>query len=170
VDIDAPIAELREVVDLQAAYVRMSDPASVRQMLERLYQQSPWPDLLILARGGGDAIQALDDDALLQRVVDSPIPIVTAIGHSRDTLILDRVADYSLATPRECGLWLKQQLERAHYQRLEVGHREKIQALDRLPKLEVENERLRGKLRMAYLVGAGVVAVLLWALVNISHM
>lgn len=138
VDIEGPIAELRDVVALQAAYVRMSDPASVRMMLERIYQHSPWPDLLILARGGGDAIQALDEDALLDRVVNSPVPIVTAIGHSRDTLILDRVADYSLATPRECGLWLKQQLERAHFQRRDIEHVEKMKALDRVPVLEVE--------------------------------
>jgi exodeoxyribonuclease VII large subunit len=58
-------------------------------------------DVIIMARGGGDAVQLLpfSDEALCRTICDSPVPIVSAIGHEGDRPLCDEVADLRCGTP-----------------------------------------------------------------------
>lgn len=58
-------------------------------------------DVLVLARGGGslEDLWAFNDEGLAQTILNTPIPVVSAVGHEVDFTICDFVADRRAATP-----------------------------------------------------------------------
>jgi exodeoxyribonuclease VII large subunit len=58
-------------------------------------------DILIVGRGGGslEDLWAFNEEGVLQAIFDSPVPIVSAVGHESDTTLADFVADLRAATP-----------------------------------------------------------------------
>ena len=70
--------------------------AAMRDLDER-----PDVDVIILARGGGDATQLLpfSDEDLCRAVCGSSTPIVAAIGHEGDRPLCDEVVDLRCGTP-----------------------------------------------------------------------
>lgn len=58
-------------------------------------------DAIILTRGGGSAedLWAFNDETLARRIAESPIPLVSAVGHEIDFTIADFVADRRAPTP-----------------------------------------------------------------------
>ncbi|HEX4978903.1 MAG TPA: exodeoxyribonuclease VII large subunit [Acidimicrobiales bacterium] len=58
-------------------------------------------DVIVLARGGGDATQLLpfSDEEVCRAVCAAAVPVVSAIGHERDRPLCDEVADVRCGTP-----------------------------------------------------------------------
>jgi len=61
----------------------------------------PQVEVIILARGGGDATQLLpfSDEDLCRAICASATPVVAAIGHEEDRPLCDEVADLRCGTP-----------------------------------------------------------------------
>lgn len=59
------------------------------------------PDAVILIRGGGavNDLAWLNDYALARFICECPVPVLTGIGHERDSTVLDEVAHTSFDTP-----------------------------------------------------------------------
>lgn len=66
------------------------------------------PSFIALVRGGGSRhdLSWFDREEIVRAVADSPIPVLTGIGHEIDTSIADLAAWRSFKTPTAVAAWL----------------------------------------------------------------
>lgn len=66
-----------------------------------LVTQDGRADVLLLVRGGGasEDLACFDDERVVMAIAQSPIPVITGIGHERDESLADLVADVCAHTP-----------------------------------------------------------------------
>ena len=102
-DIESVVAERMSGYPIRFVEVTVSGPGAAEAIRDGLRRVCDDPDIevVILARGGGDAAQLLpfSDESLCRAIAAAPIPVVVAIGHEGDRPVCDEVADRRCATP-----------------------------------------------------------------------
>jgi exodeoxyribonuclease VII large subunit len=91
--------EIREVtVQGAAAVVEVS--AALREL-----EADGEVDVIIITRGGGsfEDLLPFSDESLVRLAASCNTPIVSAIGHEKDSPLLDLVADYRASTPTDAA-------------------------------------------------------------------
>ncbi len=77
-----------------------SAPKSMINMLEKVYVRDDI-DTIIIGRGGGslEDLWAFNNEELARKIYESPVPVISAVGHETDFTICDFVADVRASTP-----------------------------------------------------------------------
>ena len=79
-------------------------PMSVARALRRCNAEK-LADVIVLARGGGsfEEMYAFNTELVARAILDSRLPVVTALGHTSDRTVADLVGDAECRTPTEAG-------------------------------------------------------------------
>ncbi|HYL08313.1 MAG TPA: exodeoxyribonuclease VII large subunit, partial [Candidatus Udaeobacter sp.] len=79
-------------------------PMSVARALRRSNREM-LADVIVLARGGGsfEELYAFNTEIVARSILDSKLPVVTALGHTSDRTVADMVGDAECRTPTEAG-------------------------------------------------------------------
>ena len=79
-------------------------PMSVARALKRCNQEN-LADVIVLARGGGsfEELYAFNTELVARAILESRLPVVTALGHTSDRTVADLVGDAECRTPTEAG-------------------------------------------------------------------
>jgi exodeoxyribonuclease VII large subunit len=87
--------------------VAVASAAAVSEVSEALseLEANPDVDVIIITRGGGsfEDLLPFSDESLLRLVANCKTPIISAIGHEKDSPLLDLVADWRASTPTDAG-------------------------------------------------------------------
>ncbi len=127
--------------------------SSVIHALEQIYAHQNKFDVVVIIRGGGAVsdLNSFDSYELALNIANFPLPIITGIGHERDSTVLDAVAHTSVKTPTAAAAFLIEK------QANELGHLYDLQELilthskGRLEKEEMKMEHLTQAIRGTHL-------------------
>lgn len=98
------------VVLVAASVQGSSAPQEMVQALQNLYQRNYTGyaqssalavDVILLVRGGGslEDLWAFNDESLVRCVSESPVPLISGVGHETDFTLVDFAADLRAPTP-----------------------------------------------------------------------
>ena len=122
--------------------------ASVVAALEAIAARQEAFDAVVVIRGGGSAadLNCFNGYRLCAHIAQFPLPVLTGIGHDKDTSVADMVAHTPLKTPTAVAVWLHDRAARADgmldYAALRL--QQAAVAVTRMQELRIE--RLRGEL------------------------
>lgn len=118
-------------------------PMSVARALRRCNQEN-LADVIVLARGGGsfEEMYAFNTELVARAILDSRLPVVTALGHTSDRTVADLVGDAECRTPTEAGARVVPKKSDLLIQLRERGRRMDREIAQRLTR---EDERLTVK-------------------------
>lgn len=87
--------------------------ASVIAALEAIYREVEQWDVVVIIRGGGAVsdLAGFENYDLAACCAQFPLPIITGIGHERDTTVLDYVAHTHLKTPTAVAAFLIERMD-----------------------------------------------------------
>jgi len=77
--------------------------------LQDFFQEENFSDYYIpvVMRGSGSGLEVFDDSELCEQLIETPTPLVTAIGHEQDVTLLEHIADRGPTTTTAFGSFLK---------------------------------------------------------------
>lgn len=102
-------------------------------------------DLLLVCRGGGsiEDLWSFNHEAVARAIAESPIPVISGVGHETDTTIADFAADLRAATPTAAAeiatagwLVLRERLPRLASDLRRAGQRRLREASQRIDELQ----------------------------------
>ncbi|HVS50653.1 MAG TPA: exodeoxyribonuclease VII large subunit [Candidatus Dormibacteraeota bacterium] len=128
-------------------------PMSIARALRRCNEEK-LADVIVLARGGGsfEELYAFNTELVARAILESRLPVVTALGHTSDRTVADLVGDAECRTPTEAGARVVPKKSDLLLQLLERGRRLDREISQRIAR---ETERLANKKqRMAQLLPA----------------
>ncbi len=118
-------------------------PMSVARALRRCNQEN-LVDVIVLARGGGsfEELYAFNTELVARAILESRLPVATALGHTSDRTVADLVGDAECRTPTEAGARVVPKKSDLLLQLRERGRRLDREIAQRLSR---ETERLANK-------------------------
>jgi exodeoxyribonuclease VII large subunit len=106
-DLLATICARFPPAQILVAETYVQGPRAARDIVAALRSicAQPHIDVVILARGGGsfEDLLPFSDEHLVRAVAESPVPVVSAVGHEQDTPLCDLAADVRASTPTMAG-------------------------------------------------------------------
>jgi exodeoxyribonuclease VII large subunit len=130
-------------VEFEIREVAVQGAAAVVEVSEALRELESLVDVevIIITRGGGsfEDLLPFSDESLVRLAANCQTPIVSAIGHEKDSPLLDLVADYRASTPTDAAKRVVPDIvqEIAEIQEIRARLRRKV-----LNILELENSKI----------------------------
>ena len=123
-------------------------PSEMIAALRKLYDLKP--DVIILARGGGSAedLWCFNDEMLVRTVAESPVPLITGVGHEVDTTLVDYASDVRAPTPTGAAVRAVPALEEIIFDLSQLESRLDKAADARLQQLWLGVDQLEKRLMM----------------------
>lgn len=81
-------------------------PKEIASLLLKADQTSC--DIIILSRGGGDNLWLVDNREVLEALSRLRLPVITGLGHEKDHLMADFLADKVCSVPAMVGVYLRE--------------------------------------------------------------
>lgn len=143
---------LKDPQHLHIEYVKMSNIEEIISALDRLNADKTC-QVIAIVRGGGspEALACYSNPQLVKAVYESPIPVVTGIGHNSDHLLCKQAASYDGQTPTGAAKFINKQYflrysrQRDRYQAKTEYHR--IEANATKDELLAANDALMAELQ-----------------------
>jgi exodeoxyribonuclease VII large subunit len=145
-----------ELIVVPAVVQGEEAPRSLRLALDRCYRWGQ-ADVIIIGRGGGsrEDLWGFNDEKLARKVAESPVPVVSAVGHEVDVTICDLVADFRAATPSAAAEKVVPLLSDLQRETRRLAQRLSGVATDRV---EEARRRLKLVTKRAVVASSGLVA------------
>ncbi|WP_432648218.1 exodeoxyribonuclease VII large subunit [Mitsuokella sp.] len=101
---------LKDPQHLHIEYVKMSDIEEIMSALDRL-NAAKTCQVIAIVRGGGspEALACYSNPQLVKAIYESPIPVITGIGHNTDDLLCKQAARYNGQTPTGAADFINRQ-------------------------------------------------------------
>lgn len=98
-----------EIVVVPALMQGEKAPASILSALDLVERRGDF-DVVVFTRGGGSSedLGAFNDERLVRRIANCPMPTISAVGHQVDWTLCDHVADVRCETPTAAAETLTQ--------------------------------------------------------------
>lgn len=129
-------------MDLMMAYATIQGDGASRSIIQALNRldNASNVDTIILARGGGPSedFTVFNDEELVRAIASSTKPIITGIGHERNTCLADLAADLRASTPSTAAKAAIPDIQKLKGELLDLNRR-----MDRSYSLYLELERKR---------------------------
>lgn len=127
-----------EIVLIPALVQGDKAPASLIKALEKVVKVANF-DVVVFARGGGspEDLWCFNDEQLIRRMSECPIPLISAVGHEVDWTLSDYVADVRCETPTAAAEVLTQPQTEV-LRRIQEAHRRLLSHL-RHQQAELQN-------------------------------
>ncbi len=122
-------------------------PREIVQALDLLYRIDDL-DLIILARGGGSVedLWVFNEELLARKISESPVPLISAVGHEIDITIADLVADVRASTPSMAAEIAVREKDELISQLNNFGQRVNNSLINRFALLQSELDRLQDRI------------------------
>ena len=102
-DVIAVLRRRAPEVELVVVHAAVQGESAPRELCRALARVARWggAELVIIARGGGsrEDLWAFNHERVARAVANSPVPIISAVGHEVDITLCDLVADFRAPTP-----------------------------------------------------------------------
>lgn len=123
---------------------------SICAALEEVALKQESYDAVVLIRGGGSAsdLSCFNSYRLCSYVAQFPLPILTGIGHDKDTSVADMVAHTPLKTPTAVAAWLVDRMARIEAWLEEMAVQLSSLATAATKAQELRLERLKSELKI----------------------
>ncbi len=106
-DVVTNVARRWPAARIRTRHALVQGPNSAESVMLALgaLDEDPEVDVIVIARGGGslEDLLSFSDEGLVRAVAAASTPVVSAIGHERDSPILDLVADVRASTPTDAA-------------------------------------------------------------------
>ncbi|NPA71947.1 MAG: exodeoxyribonuclease VII large subunit [Gammaproteobacteria bacterium] len=114
-----------------------SEMTAAMEAIQSLHQSNPF-DALVIIRGGGAKLDLnmLNVYALAKGICEASLPVLTGIGHERDSTILDEVSHSKFDTPSKVVAFIRHEIfhgaqqAMADWQTIERASRQSVQLLN----------------------------------------
>jgi exodeoxyribonuclease VII large subunit len=105
-DIKKAMEEAITLYDMEFYRISLASPSEIIKTIKTLDAQGA--DLVCIARGGGENLEIFEDLDICEALIGTETITASAIGHTQDVSLFEKLSDKKFITPTQFGNYLKE--------------------------------------------------------------